>query len=128
MPDVHNNHKLWDLYDLEKGRDVELSLTNLCNQVIHSWVWGFASGGNGIGLDGVFVSSDRKRRKCLYFLSIDILVDLFRSVGEEEIYHIEMRRDETGEMKFTRIIGRGLGEEIEGFELPDAVKQALGDL
>ncbi|MET9870645.1 hypothetical protein ABZZ16_31690 [Streptomyces sp. NPDC006386] len=128
MPDVHNNHKLWDLYDLGKGRGAELSLTNVCNQVIHSWIWGFAAGENGVGLDGVFVSSDRKRRKCLYFLSIDMLVDLFRSVGEEEIYHIEMRRDETGEMKFTRIVGRGLGEEVEGFDLPDDVKQALGDL
>lgn len=128
VPDVHNNHKLWDLYDLGKGRGAELSLTNVCNQVIHSWIWGFAAGENGVGLDGVFVSSDRKRRKCLYFLSIDMLVDLFRSVGEEEIYHIEMRRDETGEMKFTRIVGRGLGEEVEGFDLPDDVKQALGDL
>lgn len=128
VPDVHNNHKLWDLYDLEKGRGAELSLTNVCNQVIHSWVWGFAAGENGFGLDGVFVSSDRKRKKCLYFLSIDMLVDLFRSIGEEEIYHIEMRRGEAGEMRFTRIVGRRFGEEAEEIELPDAVKQALGDL
>lgn len=121
--DVSNNHKFWDLYDLQKGRDAELSLTNICNQVIHSWVWGFAAGVGGSGLDGIFVSSDRKRKKCLYFLSVDMLVGLFRSIGEEEICHIEMKRDEAGEMKFTRIVGRRLGEAIPGeFELPDALR------
>ncbi|MEU7381382.1 hypothetical protein AB0A91_15540 [Streptomyces sp. NPDC042207] len=129
MPDVHNNHKFWELYDLEKGRDAELSLANVCNQVIHSWIWGFVAGQNGVGLDGIFVSSDKKRKRCLYFLSVDMLVDLFRSVGEEDIYHIEMRRDETGEMKFTRILGRRFGEAVaETFELPDALKKALRDL
>ncbi|MFJ8152514.1 hypothetical protein [Streptomyces sp. NPDC094468] len=129
VADVHNSHKIWDLYDLENGRDVELSLTNVCNQVIHSWVWGFSVQEDGCGLDGIFVSSDKKRKKCLYFLSIDMLVDLFRSVGEEDIYRIEMRRDETGEMRFTRIVGRRFGEEaVETFELPDDVKSALSNL
>ncbi|MDI3424152.1 hypothetical protein [Streptomyces luteolus] len=105
-PDVYNRHKFWDLYDLEKGRGTELSLANVCNQVIHSWIWGFAAGKKGNGLGGIFVSSDRKRKKCLYFMSVDMLVDLFRSVGEEDVCHIEMRRDEVAEMKVTRIVGR----------------------
>ncbi|MFF1741137.1 hypothetical protein [Streptomyces mirabilis] len=124
VSDVHNSHKFWELYNLEKGRDLELSLTNVCNQVIHSWIWGFSAGEGGRGIDGIFVSSDKKRKKCLYFLSLDMLVDLFRSVGEEDIYRIEMRRDATGEMKYTRIVGRRFGEEME---LPDAVESLLRD-
>ncbi|MEU2353671.1 hypothetical protein ABZ599_12010 [Streptomyces misionensis] len=123
VPDVHNSHKFWDLYDLGASSDAELSLSEVCNQIIHSWVWGFAAGEDGRGLGGIFVSSDRKRRKCLYFLTIDMLIDLFRSIGEEDIYHIDMRRDENGEMHYTRIKGRpfastGMGE----FELPEGLK------
>ncbi|MFD8799535.1 hypothetical protein [Streptomyces atroolivaceus] len=126
VPDVQNSHKFWELYDLEKSRKAGLSLANVCNQVIHSWIWGFAAREDELGLGGVFISSDRKRKKCLYFLATDTLVDLFRSIGEEEIYHVEMRRDAAGEMHFTRIVGRGFGQEIaEEFELSDDLKRAM---
>lgn len=125
-PDVHNSHKFWELYDLEKSRKAQLSLASVCNQVIHSWIWGFAAREDEFGLEGIFISSDRQRRKCLYFLPLDTLVELFRSIGEEEIYSVEMKRDETGEMHFTRIVGRGFGQDIaDEFELSDDLKQAL---
>ncbi|MGA5467600.1 hypothetical protein ACPCUK_01995 [Streptomyces arboris] len=126
IPDVHNSHRFWDLYDLESSENTELSLIEICNQIIHSWIWGFSSNEDSFGLSGIFVSSDRKKKSCLHFLPIDTLINLFRSVGEEEIYFIEMRRDEKGEAKYTQIKGRRYGEKgMEGVEIPEDVLRIL---
>ena len=112
IPDVHNSHRFWDLYDLTSSEKTVLPLTDICNQIIHSWIWGFAANEEGSGLGGIFVSSDHKRKKLLHFLPIESVIDLFRSAGEEDVYYTEMRRDQNGEAKYKQIKGRRLGEPI----------------
>jgi hypothetical protein len=59
-PDIWSRHEIWKHYNLDRGTNVEISLADLCNQFIHSWVWQI-SASEGDELNGIFVSSDRQR-------------------------------------------------------------------
>jgi hypothetical protein len=118
VPDMQNGHRFWEFYDFEHGADVELKMADLCNQIIHSWIWGIAAEEGG-GLAGIYVSSDRERRRSVYLVDVDTLTDLFRSIGHEDIVEIEMRRDQNGEMQYTRVIGVDMREHPEGYRVPD---------
>ncbi len=81
-------------------------MTELCNQIIHSFVWHLSASEDEGLFDGIFVCSDRKRNRNLYFLPIDVLINLFRFVGMEDVYTFEFRRDSTGQMQIVNVKGR----------------------
>ncbi|NED58717.1 hypothetical protein G3I24_48510 [Micromonospora aurantiaca] len=114
VPDVQNGHRFWQFYDFERATDVELKMTDLCNQIIHSWIWGVAAEDEG-GLAGIYVSSDRERRKCVYLVEVDTLIELFRSIGHEDIVEIRMRRDQKGEMQYVGVVGTDTRKHPEGY-------------
>jgi hypothetical protein len=99
-PDIWDRYEFWKHYDLEHGTNAELTLETFCNQIIHSWVWSLSATDPGNEFDGIFVSSDRNRRSCLYFISIQTLIKVFRAVGSEDIVYSQMQRDEHGEMQW----------------------------
>lgn len=105
MPDVWNRYEVWDLYDLTTSKEVHISLVDLCNQIIHSWIWTFSVDEADGLLDGILLCSDRKRRSCLYYIDVDLLIDLFRSVGREDIVSLRMQQGPTGERVYTEILG-----------------------
>jgi hypothetical protein len=77
-----NWHQYGELYDLQRGAEQELKLPLLCNQFVHSYVFG-ASFGDGGRLDGVFVSSDHKRRSLLFLVPLTKIVEIFELVGRD---------------------------------------------
>jgi hypothetical protein len=87
-----NSHRLDELYDLSKNaqgaRDVEF----VCGRIIHSFVFAPCQSESG-GLHGAFFSSDHDRNKCLYFISTDELISLFRAVGNDDPSDIRWSRD-----------------------------------
>jgi hypothetical protein len=113
-PDLWGRFEPWEYYDFESSHDVELDLTRLCNQIIHSWVWMISATTNG-EFDGIYVSSDRQRRRSLYFMHVDVLVALFRTVGNEDIVEMTMSRDENGEMRYTNIKGQPYDVQLDGY-------------
>lgn len=106
IPDVHNRYEFWDLYDIDNGHRETLSLLALCNQLIHSWVWSLSADEHTELFDGIYVSSDRERKKRLFFIAIGDLIVLCREVGNEEVYKITQVRNEDGQRVFTEILGR----------------------
>jgi hypothetical protein len=54
--------------------------------------------------DGIFVSSDRERRKYLYFIGADLLIRLFREIGEEDIVEIAMSANSSGERYISQVV------------------------
>src|SRR5262249_40702763 len=86
----HYWYEFWESFDLESPVEAEVSLAFLCNQIIHSFVWAISVTEDGELFDGIFVSSDRERRKSLYFIGADLLIGLFREIGEEDIVEIAM--------------------------------------
>ena len=96
-PDRMYWHRVDEFYDLDDGRRVDLTLRDICNQFIHSWVFmeGFSDGGPG--LDGVFVCSDSERKKRLLYFKVETLVRILRRAGEEEITSLSGVRGNDGE-------------------------------
>lgn len=92
--DVWNRDEFYKHYHMSAPKDVDLSLDDLCNQVIHSWTWMLsATESPPHRFDGIFVSSDRARRQHLYFVSAANLIRLFRAVGADDIVEMVLRRD-----------------------------------
>jgi hypothetical protein len=100
----HYRYEFWESFDLESPTDAEVSLTFLCNQIIHSFVWAISVTEDEELFNGIFVSSDRERRKFLYFIGVDLLVSLFRDIGEEDIVEIAMAADSKGERYISQVI------------------------
>lgn len=73
-------YKLDALYDFQKRKPVPLNLGFVCNQIIHSYIYieGFDDDGK---LDGIFFSSDRERKRKLYYLELSAIVNLLKRVG-----------------------------------------------
>lgn len=87
-----NNHRLDELYDLsESGQEVR-DVLFVCGRIIHSFVFAPCQSEDG-GLYGAFFSSDRDKDSCLYFISIDEVISLFRQVGNDDPCHIEWSRE-----------------------------------
>jgi hypothetical protein len=84
-----NRHKIEDLYDLSSPTASTLSLLSVCNQIIHSYVFLTDHSDEG-GLAGVYFCSERKRRECLYHLSLKLLVGAFELVGNDYPNEIRM--------------------------------------
>jgi hypothetical protein len=101
--DIWNRHEFYEHYDMEHPQPVELALADFCNQVIHSWVWMLSVADEPPHLfDGIYVSSDRKRKSRVYFLAASTLVRVFRTVGHDDIVFSQMQRDSNGDMHIVK--------------------------
>ena len=97
--DILNRHKVDELFDLDNPRAENLDLIQLCNQLIHSYVFeiGF-TGDRQIG--GVFFGSDYARKTHCYYISIDQFLKTLTRVSVDQIMSSHRERDtKTGEMK-----------------------------
>jgi hypothetical protein len=65
-----NWHRLNELYDLEQNREIEIKIIKLCNLIIHSYIFIPHLSSNTGPFIGMFISSDKTRNKCLYYLEL----------------------------------------------------------
>lgn len=96
IPDLMNWDRLDEFYDFERSRTEELGLRELCNQLIHSFIFVQEvadAGTSADGLAGFLVASDRARLARLYRIKIDSLIGLLQLVGTEEVVASQMIRD-----------------------------------
>lgn len=69
-------------YDLEAPTRCARALAFVCNQIVHSYVFGVAVRYDG-GFDGVYFASDREWRAGVYFAAASEVVRVLRRVGED---------------------------------------------
>ena len=67
-------------YDFENAQSESMSISYLCNQLIHSFIFVPHFGSHGT-LQGIFFNSDFSKSRKLYYLSISTLGMLFRKVA-----------------------------------------------
>lgn len=100
LPDFLNWHDLDRFYELEQPEKVKVSLRELCNQLVHSWIFMLARAEDG-GMDGYFVASDHGRARRLLYFGLIETAGLLRGVAEDDIAHSVMDRDpKTGQWRF----------------------------
>lgn len=78
--DYLNWHHIDKLYDLENSSYEQRNIRFICDLFIHSYV--FLIEGQP-KFEGVYISTDKIRNKKIYFLSADLIVNIFRLVGRD---------------------------------------------
>ena len=109
VPEYMNWHRLDEFYDFSRSESRSLTVTQLCNQFIHSFIWMIEKEDteaaddqvDAAGMAGCFVASDRQRNSSIYRVSVDDLIDLFRSVGTEDVASTRMTRDAVGQWQIS---------------------------
>lgn len=80
MVTLRNWHRLDDLYDFDGQSETSLSLKDLCNQFIHSYVFCPVFGEDDL-LEAVAVTSDHRRRHCVQIIRVAELIRVMRMVA-----------------------------------------------
>ncbi|NNJ14706.1 hypothetical protein CSV86_005325 [Pseudomonas putida CSV86] len=97
--DYLNRHNILENYQTTKVQKELRDMNFVANQVIHSYVFEFATSEEG-RIDGVFVASDKARHQRLYYYSMTLMLSIFRSVGLDVASEQHLIRDsETGQWK-----------------------------
>jgi len=72
-----------DSYDFENGRRNTLSVVELCHEIAHSFVFTFFCGETADLFDGIYVSSDRDKKKHLYLVLASDFIALCADMGAD---------------------------------------------
>jgi len=70
------------LYDFRNGKKTSLSIETVCHQFIHSVIFRPYVPTRKVML-GVFVSSDKQRTKSLFYIPLEQIIGLMRSVAKD---------------------------------------------
>jgi hypothetical protein len=70
-----------DCYDFDNGRRKMLSLTELCDEILHSVVFTFCCGETEDLFDGIYVSSDSDKNEYIYLLLASDFVAVCCDIG-----------------------------------------------
>ena len=73
---------LEDRYDMFSPESVQLSVMDVCNQLVHHYMMAATSKSRGI-FDLLHVFSDYKRHDCMYEFQISHLIDLFAAFSDD---------------------------------------------
>ncbi|MGI2227863.1 hypothetical protein [Shewanella frigidimarina] len=87
FPNLHIVDYLnWDsidrLFDLDEKNQEDRDIRFLCDRFVHSYIFIPDFEDNGKFL-GVYVATDRDRKKKLYFVTAETIVSIFRLVGRD---------------------------------------------
>jgi hypothetical protein len=82
-PDPSRPADIADSYDFENGRRSTLSVVNLCHEIMHSFVFTFFCGETADLFDGIYVSSDRDKKKHVYLVLASDFIALCSDIGAD---------------------------------------------
>jgi hypothetical protein len=94
VPGIYDRWLYCDYYDMDSKQQTELTVRDLVNLFVHSFVLEFYP----LSEDGpatIWVVSERDRHKRLYSIPFAGVVALFRRVGDEDVVHVEGKWNDT---------------------------------
>lgn len=77
-----NKHRATELYDFIKYKKSNINILDLCNQVIHSYIFD-PTFDEDLLLVGFWVSSDRNRNNFLYSFILEDVIKVFKIFGKD---------------------------------------------
>lgn len=83
-----NNHKLDELYNLDKSHSESRDLGFIASRIVHSFIFNLCVNDNG-GFDGILFTSDSDKNKKLYTLTADEIINIFELVGNNDVTKLE---------------------------------------
>jgi hypothetical protein len=97
-PDLLHWDKVDKYYELSTSKKRSISLIDLCNCFVHSYVFLPVLGESG-GLDSILFNNDREKDNHVFLVKAEKLQKLFDKVANDDIMHLRMERDSNGEWK-----------------------------
>jgi hypothetical protein len=85
-PDPLSPTDIADCYDFDNGRRSELSVVELCDEILQSSVFAFCCGETADLFDGVYVSSDRRRDEYVQLVLASDYIALCQDVGTTDVH------------------------------------------
>jgi hypothetical protein len=82
-PDPRHPDDIAESYDFDNGRRSTLSVLNLCHEIMHCFVFTFFCGETADLFDGIYVSSDRDKRKHVYLVLASDFIALCSDMGAD---------------------------------------------
>ncbi len=79
-----NSHRIDELYNLNAPKQIELNLTKLSHQFIHSYIF-VPVFDEKRRLAQVFIASDYQRSKALMTLDVKAIIKIFEKVSRDEV-------------------------------------------
>jgi hypothetical protein len=90
--DYLNRRSFQKLYDLDSPQNETRDLGFICNQFIHSYVFEPIYD-ESFKIAGFYVNSDKTRTHKLYFVDLEQVIEIFRTVGRDKAKHVYMHRE-----------------------------------
>jgi hypothetical protein len=72
---------IFQSYDFDNGSRKTLSIEELCDEILHSFVFVFCCGETDDLFDGIFLSSERNKNEFVYLLLASDFIGLCGDVG-----------------------------------------------
>lgn len=88
--DFLNNHKIDKHFDLESSEPITCNLNNICNLLIHSFI--FIMAVDDSVLDGIFVTTDYDKEKFILKLSLSEYLRLLEGCINDDIIRMDYNR------------------------------------
>jgi hypothetical protein len=92
---LFNNHKIDILYKLDEPKTKSVMLRFLCNQMVHSYIFMIVTSPDSNGLNSILVNSADIKDKRLLSVSVDTLIHIFESVGQNYPWKSKFKYDES---------------------------------
>lgn len=78
-----NSRVLLEDYDMQHAEVDQLSLFQICNQIIHSYTWAVVHQGQII--HGVLFASDREKEKDVFYLTLEDWINTIQTVIDNSV-------------------------------------------
>lgn len=94
-----NWHRLHDHYDLSNFVQSRLPVSDLCNWLIHSFVFVLDHGSiNNRGFKGIYLNSDRSKSNGIWHIDARDIVQFFGRVANDDIWQLKVlfSKDDSG--------------------------------
>ncbi len=85
VPNIRNNHRADELYDLQKGSKCQRNLHDVVSEIIHSYILMFSLGQMKYLEDdfSILFNSFKQRRQSIFSIHIDDFCDLLELIGND---------------------------------------------
>ncbi|HYD39450.1 MAG TPA: hypothetical protein VEB43_01360 [Anaeromyxobacter sp.] len=108
-----NNHRLDEWFDFSRSRRCQQPLPFLCNQAIHSYVFGVYTDRAGKRLAGVYIASDYQRNRALFAVPLAELERAFRRASNDYPTNLHYSFDEKlGDYRVKHWTGTSPGAQV----------------
>jgi len=88
---LFNRHRIDRFYNLENANKSTLSVVNICNAFIHSFVFEIAISDDKDSVDGIFFSSDKTKDTAVFFIQLENYFKVIETAIKDEILQMHAK-------------------------------------